>query len=71
MQRLGRLNQPQLAVHRRQQHHAAVTGHAATVEAALHDSSAKSAEIDHANVSTFGTVWFRHRPLVYLDSTPR
>jgi hypothetical protein len=67
----GRFDQPKLAVHRRRQHHTAVAGHAAAAKATLHDPSVKTAEIDHANVSAFGTVWFRHRSLAYLVSTPR
>ena len=52
----GRLDQPELAIDRAEQHHAAVAGHAASVEAALHPTSAKTAELDGPNVNFFGTV---------------
>ena len=67
----GRFHQPELASHRAQQHHAAVAGHAAAVEAALHYPSAETAELDGPNVNFFGTVWSRHCPLAHQDSTPR
>ena len=67
----GRFDQSKLAIHRRQQHHSTIAGHAATIESALHNPSAQAAEVDHSKLTRFGTVWFRHRPLAYLDSTPR
>jgi hypothetical protein len=42
-----------------------------TVEAALHNASAKTAELDRPNLNFFGTVWLRHCPLAHQDSTPR
>ena len=42
----GCFEQAQLAIDLAQQHHAAVAGHAAAIEAALHDSSAKTAKLD-------------------------
>jgi hypothetical protein len=67
----GRFDQPELAIDGRQQHHPAVAGHAAAVEAAFDNPSAHATEIDHTHVRWFGTGWFRHRPLACLDSTPR
>jgi hypothetical protein len=63
--------QPELAIHLAQQHHAAVAGHAAAVEAALHHASAQTGELDGPNVNFFGTVWLRHCPPAHQDSTPR
>jgi hypothetical protein len=67
----GRLDQPELAIDLAQQQHPAVACHAATVEAALHHTSAKTAELDRPNLNFFGTVWLRHCPLAHQDSTPR
>jgi hypothetical protein len=67
----GGFEQSELAIHPAQQHHPAIAGHAAAVKAALHHTSAKTAELDRPNVNFFGTVWLRHCPLVHQDSTPR
>jgi hypothetical protein len=68
-----RSRQPNLAVCRRQQHHPAITGHAATVKAALDPAPAQPPEVDHPHIqlTLSGTVWIRHCPLAHQDSTPR
>ena len=67
----GCVHQPELAINGAEQQHASVAAHAAAVEAALHHASAQAGELDHPHVHFFGTVWFRHCPLVHQDSIPR
>jgi len=68
-----RRSQAQLAIGCRQQHHTAVAGHAATVEAALDPATTQPPEVDHPEIKLLlsGTVWIRHCPLAYQDSAPR
>lgn len=65
-----RIHQAQLAIELAKQHDATIAGHAAAVEAPLHHASAQPAKVHGPNVNFFGTVWFRHCPLVDQDSTP-
>jgi hypothetical protein len=67
----GRIKQPELAIDLAQQKHPTVAGHAAAVEAALHDAPAQATKLDRPNLNFFGTVWLRHCPLAHQDSTPR
>ena len=53
------IHQSKLVVCGAQEHDAAITGHVATVKAALYDTSAQAAQFDGWGIWACGTVWHR------------